>query len=342
MMTAVGLSSAETAASVRAGTMRFEETSWLDRGYDPFVLATVPDDGLPDLEDTVAKETGLTHRENRMLRLGTMPLRECLKPIAESGKTIGLALALPDTQTKLPLDETEFLKRYAKQTGGRFDLDGSIPGFSGRAGGLLAVGRAAELIREESVDLMLAGGIDTFLSLYVLAALDQQQRVKSARNLDGFIPGEGAGLLLLASLEAASKAGLKPLAVLSPVVEGFEEGHLYSDKAYQGDGLSGTLEELFGQRDDDDPIQDVFCSMNGESHWGKEWGVAFMRNQDAFDPDHAIHHPADCFGDTGAASGPLLVGLAALGISTGLRSGPALVYCSSDHGQRAALIVAST
>ncbi len=81
--------------------------------------------------------------------------------------------------------------------------------------------------------------------------------------------------------------------------------------------------------------------MTGESHWAKEWGVAYLRAQSAFDDSHGFHHPADCFGDTGAASGPLMVGLAALGISGRYRRSPALAYGSSDHGTRAA-VIAST
>ena len=57
--------------------------------------------------------------------------------------------------------------------------------------------------------------------------------------------------------------------------------------------------------------------MNGENYFAKEWGVSYIRNRSRFDADHGMHHPADCFGDTGAACGPLMVGLAALGIARG-------------------------
>jgi 3-oxoacyl-[acyl-carrier-protein] synthase I len=75
--------------------------------------------------------------------------------------------------------------------------------------------------------------------------------------------------------------------------------------------------------------------MNGESHWGKEWGVSFIRNKAAFLADHASHHPADCLGDTGAASGPIMLGLAVHGLQNHYHRGPCLIYCSSDRGQRA-------
>jgi len=81
MMSAVGLTAAETAASVRAATMRFTETTWLDKRFESFTVAEVMEEALPDLVPTFAEEKNLTYRESRMLRLGTIPLIECIKPI---------------------------------------------------------------------------------------------------------------------------------------------------------------------------------------------------------------------------------------------------------------------
>jgi 3-oxoacyl-[acyl-carrier-protein] synthase I len=81
--------------------------------------------------------------------------------------------------------------------------------------------------------------------------------------------------------------------------------------------------------------------MSGESHWAKEWGVAFLRTRAAFREGHGMHHPADSFGETGAAAGPLMVGLAALGIKGAYHRGPTLAYCSSDRGPRAAVMVSA-
>jgi len=195
------------------------------------------------------------------------------------------------------------------------------------------------MIREGQAELMLAGGIDTYRDLFILSKLDVEKRVKSGTNLDGFIPGEGAGFLLLANREAAEQAGLKITSVISSTVDGMEPGHLYSKETYKGDGLSGVFQRLLAEPDVKAPVREVCSSMNGESHWGKEWGVAFIRNKAAFDPDHGIHHPADCFGDTGAACGSLMAGLAALGLAHSYRRNPCLVYGSSDRGQRAVLMV---
>jgi 3-oxoacyl-[acyl-carrier-protein] synthase-1 len=82
--------------------------------------------------------------------------------------------------------------------------------------------------------------------------------------------------------------------------------------------------------------------MNGESHWSKEWGVTGIRNKAALQPGYRMQHPADCYGDTGAASGALMVALAALGVAAGYRRHPCLIYGSSDRGPRAALALTAT
>ena len=337
MMTPVGLTTAETAASVRSATMLFAETPIRDHRFEPFTLAEVIEDGLPQLVDEVAAAPGLTSREARMLRLAAMPLRECLKSLTPGTTAPGLVLALPEMQTTLPLDGKKFLQRFAQQTRNSFNMKQSAAPHVGRAGGLAAIGQAAETIRQGKARLMLAGGVDTYRDLYVLGTLDMEKRVKSSVHLDGFIPGEGAAFVLLASPDAAREGGLVPLARISPVFQGMEQGHLYSKEPYRGEGLAMAVEKLAASGTEGAPIAEVYSSMNGESHWGKEWGVSFIRNKAAFLPDHAIHHPADCLGDTGAAAGLIMLGLAVYGLHDHYHRGPCLVYCSSDRGQRAVL-----
>jgi 3-oxoacyl-[acyl-carrier-protein] synthase I len=341
MMTAVGLSAPESAASVRSRVARFTETSIRDHRFEPFTLAEVVEDGLPDLAPGVDNGAAPrpTGRELRMLRLATMPLRECLAALPAGAPAPGLLLALPSTKTTRPLDGKSFLTRLARQADGAFDLERSDASERGRAGGITVVGRAAAAIGAGQGTFMLAGGVDTYRDLYVLGTLDMEQRVKSSAHLDGFIPGEGAAFLLLASREAAAAAGARPLATVSPAVTALEPGHLYSDEPYRGDGLAAALAQLAQSGAAGGPVQDVYSSMNGESHWAKEWGVAFLRNRPAFAEEHGMHHPADSFGDTGAACGPLMAGLAALAIRDGYGRSPCLVYGSSDDGPRAALAV---
>lgn len=339
MTTAVGASAPETAASVRAATARFTETPIPDRHLRPITVAEVPDDALPPLTDDVANASGLTSRERRMLRLAGRALRECVATFGERLPRLGLCLALPEMETTKPIDRAGFLAQLAAQTGGAFDPRASDASHRGRAGGFIAIGQAVLTIQQGVTDFVIAGGVDSYRDLYVLATLDCEQRVKSSANWDGFVPGEGAGFLLLASARAAAARNFPVIGRVTPMATGFESGHLYSELPYRGDGLASTFQQLVSQGVVDAPIGEVFSSMTGESHWAKEWGVAFMRTRAAFQDGHGMHHPADCFGETGAAAGPLLVGLAALGIKGRYRRSPVLAYGSSDRGARAAVVV---
>lgn len=339
MVTAVGVSAPETAASVRASTSRFVESALWDRRSEPFVLAEVPEEALPELSEAVTSTAVITGRERRMLRLATAALQECVAPLGDRERRPGLCLALPEMETKRPLDRAAFLANLAKQTKLAFDPRGSDATHTGRAGGLLAIGQAVLTIQTGLADFVIAGGVDTYRDPYVLAMLDKEQRVKSSANLDGFIPGEGAAFLLLARRGAAIENRLPTLGRVTPVATGFESGHLYSAEPYRGDGLASTFQQLVARGVVDSPFAEVYSSMTGESHWAKEWGVAFLRSRAAFRESHGMHHPADCFGETGAASGPLLVGLAVMGIKGQYRHSPALAYGSSDHGVRAAVVV---
>lgn len=340
MMTAVGLTAVETATSVRAGVARFGESALHDHRVRPFTLAEVPEDGLPGLAPEAEAPAGALHptaRELRLLRLATMPFQECLAALPAGARAPGLVLALPTDSPTRPTDPATFLARLASQVGGGFDLALSDASDRGRAGGLAAVERAAAAIRAGLAPFMIAGGVDSYRDLRVLGALDREQRVKSEVHLDGFIPGEGAAFLLLAERAAAAAAGLAPLATVAGVGVAMEAGHLSSAEPYRGDGLAAAIAALVATGVMAAPVQEVYSSMNGESHWAKEWGVGFIRNRAAFLPEHGMHHPADCFGDAGAACGPLMTGLAALGLRDGYRRGPCLVYCSSDDGPRVAL-----
>lgn len=339
MMTSVGVSAPETAASVRAATARFVPTPLRDKQFQPFTIAEVPHDALPPLAEPLQSVISLSDRERRLLRLATSPLQECLRALPPMSAKLALCLALPEQETTRAIDPSAFLSHLAIQTRAPFDPTRSDARHVGRAGGLLAIGQAVLTIQSGLGEFVIAGGIDSYRDLFILGTLDRERRAKSESNLDGFIPGEAAAFLLLASTRTAAANRLPVIARVTPIVTGFEPGHFYSSEPYRGDGLARTFQQLVARGDIDAPIAEVYSSMTGESHWVKEWGVAFLRSRGAFREGHGMHHPADCFGETGAASGPLMVGLAALGINGRYRQSPALAYGSSDRGARAAMIV---
>ncbi len=340
MMTPVGLSASETAGSARSRTPRLTEIKWHDSRSKGFVVAFVPEDGLPDL-DAALEKPPLSYREVRMLRLTEMPVKEALAALPQKAGPVPVILGLPELQTTVALQGGDFLGRLAKQTKANLALAQSAGLPKGRAAGLLAVKEASAHLLQRKAEFVLAGGVDTYVDLYIMGTLDMQKRVRTGLNADGFAPGEGAGFVLLTTSEAARKYSLRPLAQIVTCAAGHEEGHINSDEPYKGEGLALTFEALFSAADKLPPVSCVYASFNGERYWAKEFGVAMLRHRERFKEDHQMEHPAECFGDLGAAHGSVMLGLACLGIKAGYRQSPALVYASSDYGTRAAVLVAA-
>ena len=93
------------------------------------------------------------------------------------------------------------------------------------ASGTQAIGEAVEVIRRDAADVMLAGGTEAGICELGLAGFAAMRALTTSyngeperasrpfdRNRDGFAPAEGAGMVLLESLEHATARGAKPLA----------------------------------------------------------------------------------------------------------------------------------
>ena len=338
VVTPIGLSLAETAASARARVARIREIEWRDRRFEPFIVGTVPDDGLPDLAEGLA-ELPLQYREARMLRLAHVALEEALAPLQGKAAPVPLLLGLPEQHTTVPLSPKKFLMHLDMQVPGALDVERSMAVSRGRAGGLMALREAAGRLARGDSPFVLVGGVDCLVDLYVLGTLDLQGRIRNEVNSDGFSPSEGAAFLLLSLASTAQAHGLTPLAHVLGYAHGQEAGHIYSDEKYLGEGLAATFANLLSDTPPPQPIGSVYSSFNGERYWAREFGVARLRQAHAFAPDHQMEHPAECFGDMGSAQGPALAALAAHGVQQGYRQAPCLVYASSDHGDRAASLL---
>jgi 3-oxoacyl-[acyl-carrier-protein] synthase II len=94
------------------------------------------------------------------------------------------------------------------------------------ATGALAIGTALGVLREGRADVMLAGGaestltglvIDSYACMSVLSRRnDEPERASRPfdADRDGFVIAEGAGILVLETMEHAKKRGAEPLAIL--------------------------------------------------------------------------------------------------------------------------------
>jgi len=336
MMTPVGLTAPEVAASARSRVQRMGEIAWLDRRFRPFVVATVPDDALPEADPDPSFAL-LPTRIARMLRLAEQPLLETLADLPKTIGKVPLLLGLPELQTTIPIDGVDFLTRLSKKAPIDPNTSAAFP--CGRASALLALKAAVIRVSKNPSSFCLVGGVDSQVDLYILGPLDMQGRIRNEVNPDGFAPSEGAAFLLLTSDFLARRYKLDPVARVVSCASAQEKGHIYSEEPYKGDGLAEAFAMAFAEAGDLPPVGSVYASFNGEHYWAKEFGVAMLRQRPRFQEDHQMEHPAECFGDLGAAHGAVMLGLACLGLKDGYRRSPCLVYSSSDIGERAAALL---
>jgi 3-oxoacyl-[acyl-carrier-protein] synthase-1 len=346
VVTPVGLSLAETAASARAKVAMLREIEWRDRRFEPFIVGRVPDDGLPPLAPALAGQS-ISSREVRLLCLAQVAIEEVMAgvPADKLGlsptRPLPVLLALPEHHTTTPIQPELFVRRLAVQTGLPLDIARSAAVPRGSAVAVMALREAANRLAQGGVDWVLVGGVDSLVDPFVLGTLDLEGRIRNEINNDGFSPAEGAGFLLLCSAETALRVGIRPLVQVLGAASGLEAGHLYAEDNYLGEGLAGAFASLFAATTPPTAIATVYTSFNGEHYWAREWGVSRLRWARYFEADHAIEHPAEVFGDLGAAHGAVMTAIAAQGVRQGTCRSPCLVYASSDHADRAVTLLAS-
>jgi 3-oxoacyl-[acyl-carrier-protein] synthase-1 len=209
---------------------------------------------------------------------------------------------------------------------------------SGRAAGILGLEMARSLLYGQNADYVLVGGSDSYCTYQRLTGLDEDDRVLATDNMDGFAPGEGAGFMLLTRHPEHATVHKDHIIALCQPSSSQEPGHLGSEKPYQGEGLAAAFRQALADYAGDG-IHSIYASMNGENFWSKEYGVAFMRNAPCWQENIKLEHPADCYGDLGSATAPVLIGLAAENLKQQPGVATHLVYSSSDGPWRAAVRV---
>ena len=229
-----------------------------------------------------------------------------------------------------------------------------MPVVRASAGGHTAVFELLEvaerLVEERQATSVILLAVDSYLTSDRLAALDGAWRLRSERNVDGFIPGEAAAALFLEPRAAVRRRGAREAAVLGAVGRADEASAslVTSELQSSGRGLGQAIDRALaepagpgaGANAGAGPCPWVLCDLNGESYRSYEWGLAMARVPERLGSVGRLVHPADCLGDVGAASGAVLLGLAAAGFTRGYApAGEALLWTASDGPARAALRV---
>jgi 3-oxoacyl-[acyl-carrier-protein] synthase-1 len=208
---------------------------------------------------------------------------------------------------------------------------------TGHAAGTMAVRAAWEAVRA-GAEFALAGGVDSYLDPDTLEWLEANEQVHGAapaNNAWGFTPGEAAGFVLLASAAAAGQYRLPQSFQLLSTATARETKLIKTDAVCVGEGLTDLFRALAASLVPGTQADQLYCDMNGEAYRADEFGFAVLRVGGLFRDPGGFIAPADCWGDVGAASGPLLLLLAEAAARKGYAPGPvAGAFTSAESGER--------
>ncbi len=332
--TPLGACAASSAAAIRAGLSRYEDHPFAVNSVgEPLVVARIP--FLPEDIAGVDRYIAMVHSA----------LQEALQPVASL--TIGpipLVLGLPPKRPGRPTDLEVRLERLIPAMEG---LACMIQGVStiptGHASGLMALEAGLKNIQSGLWDLCIIGGADSYLEPETLEWLDAHDQLHGAgemKNAFGFTPGEGAGFCLLASGKVVNQHRLESLSRIVSVSTAQEPNPIKTDSVCVGVGLSKAFRKALQDVPSDVKIDRLICDQNGEIYRADEFGFTLARTSNRFVNGGAFTAPAECWGDVGAASGPLF---AILTVAAGLRGyakGPhTLLSTSSEEGERATAVL---
>ncbi len=337
LITAVGDSPDRVAAAIAADISGYGVSVFKSISDTPISMAKVPDALFSDFEGSISEGSYFNLRHDRVVKLAIMALRKLCHNLSPDN-SIPLLLSMPepillpeDGLPPLPSELCKNLNPWLNQN--------LIRCFhSGRAAGVQAIAFAFQYLAE--YPYILVGGSDSHEDPLILEHLEKSGRLSTPETMNGFVPGEGASFLLLTPFKELAKVIDGNVLEISEPGISEETGHLYSDHPYKGEGLNSAFKKAIenngGQIQN---IHSIYSSMNGENFWAKEYGVAHLRNFTAANKQAHIEHPADCFGDLGAATATALITLAATHLQKHKNTHKHLIYSSSDTSLRGALTI---
>lgn len=332
--TAIGMTAPASAAAVRAGIAGFADHPYMiDQDGDPFVVARAPYLG----DDIVGAE--------RFLELLLPAVGEALDVLGELPQKKHLVpaiIGLPEERPGLPAELSSTLSvglRDMSLKGCRISETQMIP--KGHSAGLMAIEMGCEKILSGSAEFCLVGGVDSYLDPETLEWVEDNDQLHKTLNAWGFVPGEAAVGCLLCSSETAHRYELAVLGQIIAADTVHEKNRIKTETVCIGEGLSKVVSQVFQPlQSTGTQIDNTICDQNGEPYRADEFGFMLARNSEYFIDGSDFLAPSDCWGDVGAASGPLFVTLAVTAAKKRYAKGPnTLLWTSSEGGERSAVLL---
>lgn len=338
MLTAVGNDALQTAASVRASISRLA-------GWEPGGVS----DGEPRvIAGRVPRDSGDLPWLDKFEELLRQPMHEALWDAGlydlvalrqRSRGLLGLFLATPRSDRagiSAPAYQ-EFLAQAKDLSSVHARIDQLEVTACDHAAGIGALQLAVDHLQAQKVDVAIVAGVDSLLHLPHLSQLAADGFLKLPQYPQGLLPGEAAAVLVL---ERARDAWARQAAVrarVGAVALDLEQVPLGESHPIRGEGASRAVAAVLAADGRAGEIERVITDMSGERWRALEWAMVETRCLGALGPGWELWHPADCFGDLGAASSIAHAALAARAFARGYAgTGGVLLFAASHRGQRGA------
>lgn len=332
--TPLGLQAPSSTAAYRAGISGM--------GEHPFMIDQMGDP-MPGALDSLLDPNLMGPK--RLLALAESALREACTPLGYAPKPrlrLPVYLGLPEIRPGFTEQDAEVVQQGLAQFEGLpveiLEVNIST---QGHAAGLSALETATEQIQQGATEACLVGGVDSYFQPDTMEWLDENRQLAGTVSRSAFVPGEGAGFCLLMAEQAQRRLGLDALARVLGVAIGWETKLIKTSDICLGEGLTATVQDAVDSLPSPaEVINDIICDISGERYRGEEWGFVCLRLSQYFDDPSIYHSPADCWGDMGAASGPLFAMLACQAAVRGYAKGPrTLLWASSEGGLRGVAVL---
>jgi 3-oxoacyl-[acyl-carrier-protein] synthase I len=330
--TPLGLDAQSTAAAVRAAVSSFAEF--------PFILPS----GQPVVVSADTELDSKLEGRERLVPMITSVLDEAVRALAQTSPYRGtcyLLLALPEARPGFTDEDAQWIRTAVTSRWHvpDWEVRAGVVG-RGHAGAIQAIQRVGQESARGVEGLFLVVGADSYHHADTFTWLEQQRRFAQPAVRGGFIPGEGAACLVLASSRLQSEIGAEPLATLEGVGLAQERLLRDSDTGSFGAGMTeAVLGATAGLQLPREAVDTLYSDINGERYRSEEWGFVAMKTYEVW-KSLEYEAPASNWGDVGAAHGTLAVALAVQSFKRRYARGPrALVMAGSDSGVRGAMLL---
>jgi 3-oxoacyl-[acyl-carrier-protein] synthase-1 len=276
--------------------------------------------------------------KTRLLKMAASAINECLannKQIIPKATPLLLCVSEQERKGRVINDDNQFFLDLQNELGVVFHEKSRVIA-KGHVAVAVALKHAREILQERHTKQVLIAATDSLLVESTLDHYEENERLLTSQNSNGFIPGEAGAALLVEPVHAKPE----PQLICLGLGYGVEKAHVDSEEPCRADGLTAAIKDSLRDAGcDESVLQFKITDISGEQYYFKEASLAFSRIDRTKREEFDIWHPVDCVGAVGAAIGCVMIAVLKSACEKDYSKGyQILAHLGNDDGKRSALI----